>query len=183
MSWIGIWYETMSRFGSARAELAQRVVERDGCLRGAALDLVQVAEPAHLAVEDFLRDAVEVHVLEARLRVGVARAAPCCAAGTRSMSGACLRDVSHAWFTAPGARRHLRREAARRLVVLVVVLRREMLAYAVVADLDVRVGGDQQLLRGACRRSSSSRALLTVRCGSLPIARATGRRWRRHSDH
>ena len=58
--------------GVGRAELVHRVVERDRRLRGATFDLVEVAEPAHFAVEDLLRDAVEVHRLEARLRVGVA---------------------------------------------------------------------------------------------------------------
>ena len=76
MSWIGIWYETTRRLGSAEAKSRSVSLNARGRFLPPVLQQVEVAERADLAVEHLGVDAVGVHVDQPLVRVDVARAAP-----------------------------------------------------------------------------------------------------------
>ena len=87
MSWIGIWYETISRWGSADRVRRERVVERTGRVDRTFAEAVQVAEPAHFAVDDLDVDAVEVHVEHVRRAIEMTFAIPVLAEVRRRHTG------------------------------------------------------------------------------------------------
>ena len=147
MSWMGIWYDTISRARVRGAELAQRLVERDRRLGLPDLEVADVAEHADLAVDHLLLHPVGVHVGETGRAVGVARAGHVAQAeGARRLV---TLAVGLPGLVGPArALRHPLLEGGDRAVVLVVELRREVRLHRVVAHLGVGVGGDEELGHG-----------------------------------
>ena len=166
MSWIGIWYETIRRFGSSAANSASAVLNRAGRLPATVAYEIQVSEGRDLAVGDGSLDAVAVHVGEPRLRVTVAGGVEDDVAPTRSHADGRLR-LAELLLRAPALVRfdgtqvrHGRRELAQRRVVRVVVLRRQVRLHRIVGEVDVIVGRDETFVR---RRSGHVVSDLTGR--------------------
>ena len=118
------------------AEVAQRLVERDGRLRLPDREVADVAERAHLAVDHLLLHAVGVHVGEPRGAVGVAGPGHVAEAEGARRLVALAVGLPRLVGTAR-ALRHPLLEGGDRAVVLVVELRRQVRLHRVVADLGV----------------------------------------------